>query len=45
MSYFDVKKHTDIVCDASSVGVSVILAQKSTKDPDHYNIVAYASRV
>ena len=44
MSYFDVKKHTEIVCDASPVGTSVILAQKSTKDSEHRNIVAYASR-
>ena len=44
MSYFDIKKHTEIVCDASPVGISVILAQKSTKDSEHRSTVAYASR-
>ena len=44
MSYFDVKKHTEIVYDASPVCGSVILAQKSTKDSEHRNIVACASR-
>ena len=44
ISYFNVKKHTEIVFDASPVGNSVIVAQKSTKDSEHRNIVAYASR-
>ena len=44
MPYFDIKKHTEIVCDASPVGISIILAQKPTKESEHHNIVAYASR-
>ena len=44
MSYFDVKKHAEISCHASPVGIRVILAQKSTKDSEHRHIVAYASK-
>ena len=44
ISYFDIKKHTEIVCDASPFDISVILAQKPTKESEHGNIVAYASQ-
>ena len=44
ISYFDIKKHTEIVCDASPFFISVILAQRPTKKSEHRNKVAYASR-
>ena len=43
MSYFDPKKETYIVVDASPVGLSAILSQNS-KDSEDTKVVAYASR-
>ena len=43
MAYFDKQKETLVTVDASPVGVSAILSQK-TKRMDDENIVAYASR-
>ena len=45
MSYFDKKKETFVVVDASPVGVSVILSQKpKSRDTNNQQIIAYASR-
>ena len=43
MAYFDKQKETLVTVDASPVGVSAILSQK-TKRMDDEKIVAYASR-
>ena len=43
MAYFDVQKDTQIVVDASPVGISAILAQ-APKGSNEFRIVAYASR-
>ena len=43
MSYFDTKKETAILVDASSVGLSAILSQ-STQGSNKPQIIAYASR-
>ena len=43
MAYFDVQKDTQIVVDASPVGISAILAQ-APKGSNEFCIVAYASR-
>ena len=43
MAYFDTNKETLVTVDASPVGVSAILSQKS-KDKDDEKVVAYASR-
>ena len=43
LSYFDKEKETYVTVDASPVGVSAILAQK-TKDKNDQKVVAYASR-
>ena len=45
MSYFDKKKETFVVVDASQVGVSAILSQKPKNgDTNNQQIIAYASR-
>jgi len=45
MSYFDKKKETFVVVDASPVGVSAILSQKpKNSDTNNQQIIAYASR-
>ena len=45
MSYFDKKKETFVVVDASPVGVSAILSQKpKSGDTNNQQIIAYASR-
>ena len=43
MAYFDVNKQSSITVDASPVGISGILSQKS-HDSEDYRVVAYASR-
>ena len=43
MSYFDPKKETYIVIDASPVGLSAILSKES-KDSEDTKVVAYASQ-
>ena len=43
MAYFDVNKQSFITVDASPVGISGILSQKS-HDSEDYRVVAYASR-
>ena len=43
MAYFDVNKQFFITLDASPVGISGILSQKS-HDSEDYRVVAYASR-
>ena len=43
MAYFDKNKETFVIVDASPVGVSGILAQK-TQDSENHKVVAYASR-
>ena len=43
MAYFDTKKDTYIRVDASPVGISAILSQK-TKDKDDEKVITYASR-
>ena len=43
MAYFDTQKETYVTLDASPVGVSAILSQKSTEQNDE-KVVAYASR-
>ena len=43
MAYFDKDKVTCVTVDASPVGVSAILSQK-TKDKNNEKVVAYASR-
>ena len=43
MAYFDVQKDTQIVVDASPVGISAILSQ-AVKGSNEFRIVAYASR-
>ena len=43
MAYFDTAKETYVTVDASPVGVSAILSQK-TKDKNDEKVVAYASR-
>ena len=45
MSYFDKHKDTDVTVDASPVGISAILSQKSLHgNSDHQHTIAYASR-
>ena len=43
MSYFDLSKDTILTVDASTVGISGVLAQQS-KGTDGYYIFVYASR-
>ena len=43
MAYFDKEKKTYVTVDASHVGVSAILSQK-TEDKNDEKVVAYASR-
>ena len=43
MAYFDPKKETELITDASPTGLSAILMQK-TPDSDDRRVVAYASR-
>ncbi len=43
MAYFDVNKDTVITVDASPVGISAILSQK-TKGKDDNKVISYASR-
>lgn len=43
MAYFDTRKSTSVIVDASPVGVSAILSQKTHEDADP-KVVAYASR-
>ena len=43
MAYFDTQKETYVTLDASPVGVSAILSQKSTEQNDE-KVVAYAGR-
>ena len=45
MSYFDNRKDTYVTVDASPVGISAILSQKSLHgNSDHQQTIAYASR-
>ena len=44
MAYYDPKKHTELIVDASPVGLGAILAQKENKEDGGGRIVAYASR-
>ena len=44
LSYFDPKKKTIILTDASPVGVSAILTQQDESDNNGTTVVAYASR-
>ena len=43
MAYFDQQKETELITDASPVGFSAILFQK-TPGPNNRKVVAYASR-
>ena len=43
MAYFDTQKDTYITVDASPVGISAILSQK-TRDKDDDKVISYASR-
>ena len=43
MAYFDPQKQTEIIVDASPVGLGAILTQTDTI-PDRVKVVAYASR-
>ena len=44
MSYFDPKKATELIVDASPVGLGAILAQKDAHNSEPSRVVAYASR-
>ena len=44
MAYYNPAKHTELVVDASPVGLGAILAQKDNKEDQGGKIVAYASR-
>ena len=43
MAYFDTQKDTYITVDASPVGISAVLSQK-TEDKDDDKVISYASR-
>ena len=44
MAYYDPMKHTELIVDASPVGLGAILAQKENKEDGGGRIVAYVSR-
>ena len=44
MAYCDPTKHTELIVDASPVGLDAILAQKESEEEEGGKIVAYASR-
>lgn len=44
MAYFDPRKKTELIVDASPVGLGAILAQKSPGSDEPSRVIAYASR-
>ena len=44
MAYYNPTKYTELIVDASPVGLGAILAQKESEEEEGGRIVAYASR-
>ena len=44
MAYFNPTKHTELIVDASPVGLEAVLPQKTANSDEPMHVVAYASR-